>query len=93
MEECQEEEGDKIMAMPVMYLMIVIVWAALFIGLIFKEYAILMLSAMSMLVLGIMVVINGIHTTNDLTTMAFGFFMLGTSFYILVRSSMEEMKG
>lgn len=77
------------MAIESIHLLLVILWATLYIGFLVEEYVLLMLSSMGLIVVGVDIVINGITDLNNLASMAFGFFCIGVSSYVMIRANME----
>jgi len=80
------------MTMPVVYLLIIIAWAVLFVGFFLQDYTIIMLSTIFILVLGVDIIINGLNSLNNFATQAFGIFHLGISFYVMLKANMEKIK-
>lgn len=78
--------------MPVVYLLIIIAWAVLFVGFFLQDYTIIMLSTIFILVLGVDIIINGLNSLNNFATQAFGIFHLGISFYVMLKANMEKIK-
>jgi|TARA_R100000501_G_C2621742_1_gene114973 hypothetical protein len=72
---------------PYEYVLITVAWAALFVGMFLRDYTLKMLTAIFILVLGIVIIADGINGIVNFTTEVFGILHLGIAFYVLVTSN------
>ena len=80
---------------PYIYLAILVAWAILIFGFVYKDYAITSISSMFLMVLGVYMLSYGIEgiSRSHLAVLAFGFTHIGVGAYVLIRGAYELYKG
>jgi len=78
--------------MPYIYLLLILSFACLLFGLYIKEYVLLSLGSMMVMILGISIIASGLNSISNFATEAFGIFCIGIGGYVLVRGSLENIR-
>lgn len=80
------------MAVDGIFVIVIVSWAAMFMGLWMEDKTLASLVSMALMVIGIGILINGFDAVNDLTTSAFGLLNTGFGFYVLIKSNIDKIQ-
>ncbi len=72
-----------------LYLIIIIIWAMLFLGFNKQDFTIISISGLLMMVYGLYIILNGLDGFDNLITQAFAGINIGIGFYFMFRAGLE----
>jgi len=79
--------------MSIIFLILIICWIFMPVGIYFNDYVFCCLSGMFMMALGVYMIANGLDGINNLATFVLSVIQIGLGGYVFIRKTLEQYEG